>query len=98
MLRQRELPLSAEECETIAIRVLQFIAADPEALSRFMVLTGLEAGQLRAAAGEPGFLSGVLSYIAGDEALLQAFAASAGLDPARVAEAARMAGGAGEHG
>jgi hypothetical protein len=71
----------------MAIQALTFLAEEPERLGRFLAITGLEAGQIRAAAGEPGFLAGVLEHMLGDESLLIAFAASAGIDPAAVGRA-----------
>jgi Protein of unknown function (DUF3572) len=76
-----------EAAETLAIQALAFIAEEPERLGRFLGMTGLEAGQIRAAARQPGFLAGVLEHMLGDESLLIAFASSAGMDPAAVARA-----------
>lgn len=76
-----------EKAEALAIEVLGYIAADPAALERFMSLSGLEIGNLRAAAAEPGFFVGVLDFLASDEALLLAFAANAGRDPAAILKA-----------
>ena len=58
-----------------------------ERLGRFLALTGLNPQTIRAAAHEPGFLMAVLDHIAAEDALLVAFAADSGLDPARVAQA-----------
>jgi hypothetical protein len=44
---------------------------------------------LREVAAQPGFLAGVLAYLAGDEALLLEFAAVDGLKPEAVASACR---------
>jgi hypothetical protein len=71
----------------MAIQALTFIAEEPERLDRFLAMTGLEAGQIRTAAREPGFLAGVLEHMLGDESLLIAFATSAGIDPAAVGRA-----------
>ena len=73
----------------LAIQGLAFIAADPERLGRFLELTGISAAEIRASAREKGFLAGVLEHILGDESLLIAFAADAGIDPAEVARARR---------
>jgi hypothetical protein len=56
-------------------------------LDRFVSLNGLSPGNLREAGADPGFLAGVLDHLAGDEALLLAFAANSGLDPAEVMRA-----------
>ena len=62
--------LTQEAAEALAIQALTFIAGDTERLGRFLATTGIGPAQIRAAAQEPGFLAGVLSYLAGDERLL----------------------------
>jgi hypothetical protein len=81
---------SADE---LAIAALGFLAADPERLARFLALTGLGPQSLRAAAREPGFLSGVLDHVASDESLLLAFAEENGIDPQVVERARAMLAG-----
>ena len=76
----------------LAIQALGFIAEEPERLNRFLGMTGIPPAQMRAAAAEPGFLAGVLEHMLGEESLLTAFAASAGIDPTLVARARRALG------
>ncbi len=83
----RRGPPSRDEAEAIAVRAIAHIAADEDRLGRFLALTGLEPGGLRAAAREPGFLASVLDHLAGYEPDLVAFAAEAGLPPEQVAAA-----------
>lgn len=78
-----------EAARDVAVAALQFIAGAPAELQRFLALTGIEAGAVRAAAAELGFLEGVLAYIAGNERTLLAFTAGAGLAPEAV-ETARL--------
>jgi hypothetical protein len=78
----------------LAVTALGFIAGTPEELSRFLALTGIEPGAIRAAATEPGFLGGVLTYIAGNERTLVAFAAQAGLAPEEIEKARIVLAGA----
>lgn len=85
-------PRSNPDDESLAIDALVFLAEDPERLSRFLGITGLEAQNLRAAAGQPGFLASVLDYLMQDESLLLAFAAQKHLAPEAVARAARKLG------
>lgn len=83
-----------EEAESIAIAALGYIAADPVLLPRFLSLTGIEAGQIRAAARSRGFLAGVLDFICAHEPTLLAFAEATDTDPARIARARlRLPGG-----
>ncbi|WP_294536511.1 DUF3572 family protein [uncultured Rhodoblastus sp.] len=78
-----------EAAEAVAVSALNFIALEPERLSRFLALSGLDVDHLRAVAAQPGFLAGVLAYLADDEALLLEFAAVDGLQPEAVASACR---------
>ncbi len=82
-----------EHAEIVAIRGLEFLASDFGRLEPFLSLSGLQPGRLREAAAEPGFLAGVLDHIAGDETLLLAFSASAGLHPTDIVRARQILGG-----
>jgi len=85
-----------EAAEMLAIQALAFIAEDPGQLTRFLGMTGIEAGKIRAAAREEGFLAAVLEHMLADENLLIRFAESAGVDPANVARAYSALGGRSE--
>ncbi|MFZ1962047.1 MAG: DUF3572 family protein [Roseiarcus sp.] len=78
--------------ESVAIAALGFLAADAARLQRFLAVSGLGPHNLRQAAADAGFLAAVLDYVASDERLLIAFAASEGLDPARIARARQSFG------
>jgi Protein of unknown function (DUF3572) len=78
---------SADSARSIAVSALAFIAADADRLNRFLNLTGLGPHNLRTAAADPAFMGSVLDYLVGDEELLVAFAADAGLKPESVARA-----------
>lgn len=78
-----------EAAEAIAIEALQFIAADPPLLARFLALTGIEAHQVRRAAAEPGFLAGVMQFILAHEPTLVSFCEATGTAPASLAKALR---------
>jgi len=81
--------LDKKAAELLAVDALTFLAGRPEALGRFLALTGVGPHSLRAAAADPAFLAGVLDHVLADEALLVAFAEAADLRPERVAEARR---------
>ena len=78
----------------LAIAALGFIASDRDELSRFLALTGIDHASIRTAAEEPGFLGGVLAYIAGNEQTLLAFAAHAGVAPEEIERARTVLTGA----
>jgi hypothetical protein len=82
-----------ETAENIAIQALSFIAGDGERLGRFLAITGIGPTDIRSAAAEPGFLAGVLDYLAADERLLKEFTSDAGLAPDDVARAHVALGG-----
>jgi hypothetical protein len=87
----------AEAASSLAIVALGYLATDPEHLERFLALTGIGPGDIRAAAAEPGFLAGVLDYVAGDEALLRAVAAHAGVMPDEIDRARQALSGGDWH-
>ena len=78
-----------ENAEALAIRALGFVAADPELLPRFLAISGIEAGSIRQAAREPGFLAGVLQFIAAHEPTLMRFSEETGVPPQQVSAALR---------
>jgi hypothetical protein len=78
---------TAESSQILALEALGFIAADADLLDRFLLTTGLDAQQIRESAPEAAFQAGLLDYVLGDEALLLAFAAHAGIKPEAVARA-----------
>lgn len=82
--------MDSETAEAIAVAALGFVAADPVLLPRFLAITGIEAGQIRRAAAEPGFLAGVLQFLMAHEPTLTAFceASSDGFAPVTPAHVA----------
>ena len=86
------LRLSLEEAEIIALKALAFLANDTERLSRFLALSGISPGDVRAAADRQ-FLAGILSHLLQDESLLLTFTADEDLDPRLPALAAEILNG-----
>jgi hypothetical protein len=77
----------------LAIQSLNFIAAEPERLGRFLAISGIGPADIRAAAREPGFLAGVLDFVVADERLLKAFSEECGVAPREVGAALIALGG-----
>jgi hypothetical protein len=69
------------EAEVIALKALAYLASDEDRIRRFLDLTGVTPAELRARAGERGFLGSVLEYLGTDQTLLLAFTESEGLEP-----------------
>jgi hypothetical protein len=82
-----------EAAEGLAIQALSYLAGDPDRLGRFLTVTGIGPGEIRAASAEPGFLAGVLAYLASDEQLAAGFAAEASCGAADIARAHDTLGG-----
>ncbi|MGL4728260.1 MAG: DUF3572 domain-containing protein [Bosea sp. (in: a-proteobacteria)] len=80
--------------EMLAIRALGFLASEEDRLERFLALTGIDPGSVREAAREPGFLAAVLDHVSGDETMLLAFAANAGISPTAITSARHVLAGA----
>jgi hypothetical protein len=78
--------------EAVGVKALQFLAADPVQLHRFLDLSGLQPQELRAAAADPAFFAGLLDFLLGHEPTLLAFAAEADVAPEDVARAREALG------
>lgn len=55
--------LDFDEAATIGLRALVWVLSDPGLADRMIATTGLDAGDLRARAGEPALLAAVLSFL-----------------------------------
>jgi len=76
--------------ESVAVAALGWIAGNEDMLNRFLALTGIEAGQIRQAANEPGFLAGVLDFLLAHEPSLMAFCNETETDPEVVQRAREL--------
>lgn len=73
--------MDANEAESIAVSALAFLAGDVGRLGRFLALTGMGPGELRAQARAPRVLAAVLAHLMEDESLLLVFCAHDGIKP-----------------
>lgn len=71
----------------LAAGVLQWLAEEPDMLSRFLALSGLGPHDLRAAMSDPGFHAGLLDFIMQHEPSLVAFATKSGYSPEQISDA-----------
>ncbi|MFA6267745.1 MAG: DUF3572 domain-containing protein [Pseudolabrys sp.] len=85
--------MPAEAAETLAVQALSFIAEDSERLTRFFSVTGVDPGGIRDQIGAPGFLAGVLGYLASDEKLASEFIATVACSPGDIFRAHTALGG-----
>lgn len=80
--------------ETIALKGLAHLAFEGDALVSFLNLSGLELDDLKARAGSPELLAGVIDFLLADEALCARFLAAEELDPPLLHAARRALPGA----
>ena len=71
----------------MALKLLSYLASDPDLIGRFMALTGLAPQDLRQSLADPAFQAGVLDFALQDEYLLLTFASNAGIKPETVMRA-----------
>ena len=86
MIRETHKQLDAPG---IAVSALTWLTQDPALLRRFLDLSGIDASDIRTAAAEPGFLAGVLKFVAAHEPTLNAFAAAEAIHPSAIMKAIR---------
>jgi Protein of unknown function (DUF3572) len=79
--------LSRQNAEEIAIRALSFLANDPEHMSRFMALSGMEPDDIAKNAASSFFQVALLEHLMGDEALLLTFCGNENIAPELIAPA-----------
>ena len=80
--------------ETVALRALEFLVSEEAALRGFMARSGATADDLRAGAGDPRFLVGILDFLLEDDERLLTFCDRAGVTPARIQRAHAALSGA----
>jgi len=78
--------------ETLGLKALTFLAGSPEALDRFLTLSGTDAESLRQRAGEAECLAAVLEFLLTNEELLTRYCEDEGVNPRAVHLAAARLG------
>lgn len=82
--------MTPEKAEIVALEGLGWLAGEPDSIQKFLNLSGIDAADLRQAAGEPGTGVAVLDFLLGQDELLMKFCEAAELEPRQV-HAARAA-------
>ena len=81
--------MNREQAEVIGLKILQFIVGDGERAMRFLSVSGMAPEDLRLAAGNEDFLSGLIDYLLECEPLLLEFCSQEAFDPEVVWRARR---------
>lgn len=89
MLRDKSSPTDPA---VLALMALAHVAGDEDMGPRFLALTGMDAGALRANADKPATLTALLDYLMANEHDLVATADAIGVKPEALALAARKLG------
>ncbi|WAJ26815.1 DUF3572 family protein [Antarcticirhabdus aurantiaca] len=84
LTNMRKVAGAGVDPQAVGIEALNFLSEDPKLFQRFLDMSGLEVGQLRAEAAKPAFFAGLLDFILAYEPTTMDFAGRAGLDPAAV--------------
>lgn len=74
------------ETDVVCADILGWIAADETLMTRFLALSGLTADTLRQASTEPGFYSGILTFLMGHEPTLLAYCEDRNVAPEALVE------------
>ncbi len=86
--------MTPERAEILALEALGWLAGSPDDLQGFLNLSGMDAAQLRNAAGSADMSAALLDFLLGDEALLVRFCEDSGTDPRQMQAARHALGGA----
>ena len=95
---QSQKDTTGQDAEVLSIAILSWLAGEPELLSRFLALTGVDPADLRAAAGNRGFLAALVEFLMGHEPTLMAFCEATGTKPEQVVRAHASFGGGAQGG
>ncbi len=79
--------VNAPEPAVIGLLALGVVAGDDDLLERFLGLSGLDAGALRAGADDPVLLAALIDFLAANESDLVACAEAIGVTPAALVAA-----------
>jgi hypothetical protein len=88
--------VTPELADEIAVKILAWLSGQDDLMSRFLAMTGIEARDIRRAAGEPGFFGGLTGFLMNHEPTLMAFSAESGVSVDWIQAAHRHFAGPGE--
>lgn len=81
--------------DEIAIAILTWLGEEPDMLTRFVALSGVDAGALRQFSRSPGFSAALMEFVMGHEPTLMQFCERSGIPPAAVSAAWQKLAGPG---
>lgn len=75
------LTMTQKLAEILALKALNFLAEDGDALVRFLAGSGLDLGDLKENAGSPELLAAVMDFLLTDDALIEGFCSREDVTP-----------------
>ncbi|HWU63168.1 MAG TPA: DUF3572 domain-containing protein [Ensifer sp.] len=78
---------TAAEADEIAVAILTWLGEEPDMLTRFLSLSGVDASSLRQFSRSTGFAAALMEFVMGHEPTLMAFSARSGIAPEAIAAA-----------
>lgn len=85
-----------KDAEILALQALGWVMAQEDLASAWLAASGASTDSLRARAGDPEFLAGLLDFLLSSDALVTGFANDAGMAPAALLQARRLLPGGAE--
>jgi hypothetical protein len=76
--------ITTQRAEILALEALGWLAADEDAMARFLSLSGSDPASLREAVGSRDMARAILDFLLSDEALLLRFCDTSSTDPSTV--------------
>jgi hypothetical protein len=76
--------ITPERAEILALEALAWLAGRPDDIGRFLTISGLEAADLRRAAGDRDLLGSLLDFLLANEPVLLDFCQDASIVPKAV--------------
>lgn len=85
-----------ESAADLAVTILTWLSAEPSLMGRFLAMSGIDAGSIRALVGEPGFYGGLTGFLMNHEPTLMQFCENNGVKVEWVQACHRHFAGPGE--
>jgi hypothetical protein len=82
--------MSPQRAEILGLEALAWLAAEPDALDRFLAGSGVSGAELRGAAGSPDLAIALLDFLLANEPLLLAFCEASGSNAASLHHARQL--------
>ncbi len=73
--------MERNQAEILAIRVIEWLAADHDTMQRFLASSGMTLAAIRTQSDSPDVLASVLDFLLADDRSIMAFSEASGYSP-----------------